>query len=128
MPPAARADAERYVASMTRKLPVLLGAPYLRDVFCFDPEPVLARVACPVLALWGEYDQGGKLANRSAWEMARILAQGPCTDFEVVQVPRTNHFLQPCTTGRMDEVARIREDVAPAVLRVVVAWANRHRE
>jgi pimeloyl-ACP methyl ester carboxylesterase len=103
MPAPARADAERFTGSMARKLRAFVGSTCLRDMLCFDPEPVLRRVACPVLAMWGELDQGGKLPNASAWEMARILGQGACADFAVLQVPRVNHLLQTCVTGRMDE-------------------------
>ena len=129
LPEDERPGAELFVASMSRTLPVLLGSVYLRELYCFDPGPVLQRVRCPVLAVWGEYDQGRKLANSSAWEMTRHLASGLCASFQVAQVPRVNHFLQTCRTGGIDEIPRIEETVSPEVLGLVVEWSrSRARE
>jgi pimeloyl-ACP methyl ester carboxylesterase len=128
MPAADRQHADRFVASLTRSLPALLGPVYLRDLFCFDPSPALRSITCPVLAIWGEYDQGGKLANSSVWELARLLGQGACSDFCILQVPRTNHCMQTCATGRLDEVPRIEETVAPSILRALQSWAAARAE
>lgn len=128
MPEPTRAEAAGYVAAMTRRLPALLAQPYLRDLCSFDPDPVLRRISCPTLALWGEYDQGRKLPNASAWQVARALAEGTSAAFRIVQVPAVNHFLQPCATGAMNEFARIEETIAPDVLRAVVEWSTRWRD
>lgn len=123
MPVAEREGAERFVSSMSRRLGFLLGTRYLHSVYVFDPAPALERIACPVLGVWGEYDQGRKLPNASAWELTRLLAGGACSSFRIAQVPRTNHFMQTCTSGALDELARIEETVSPEVLRLVVEWS-----
>ncbi len=124
LPAAERPLQERYVASMSRKLPGMLQVAYLRDLLCRDPRTALAGLRCPVLALWGEYDQGRKLANASAWEAARVFAESGLADFDVVQVPRVNHFLQTCATGGIEEIATIEETIAPRVLRSIVDWTS----
>ena len=57
--------------------------------------------------------------------MAESLARGACSSFQIVQVPRTNHLLQPCESGALDEIARIEETVSPEVLHLVVEWCSR---
>jgi uncharacterized protein len=40
----------------------------------------------------------------------------------VKQMPGLNHLFQSCTTGLLDEYAKIEETIAPAVLEMVADW------
>ena len=63
-----------------------------------DPVPVLRRVGCPVLALYGERDPIVPLAeNRPRLEEG--LREGRCPDYTVVVFPTAEHLMVETPTG-----------------------------
>lgn len=65
----------------------------------FDPEPVFARIQCPVLLFYGEDDEWTPVeASNNAWR--RAAARGGNPDVTVVRLPNTSHH--PTLGGRRD--------------------------
>jgi hypothetical protein len=92
---------------------------WFRFVIDYDPRPILERLRCPVLALYGGLDlQVPADLNASAMEQA--LARNP--KHTVITMPGLNHLMQRARTGSPVEYAQIEETVAPEVLEKVAEW------
>ena len=87
-----------------------------RDIARYDPGPALRAVEMPTLAVLGSLDLFVPDENEDALR-ASLGDRGTVHVAEGV-----NHWLQPATTGLPDEIARIEETVAPAVLSVITEW------
>jgi uncharacterized protein len=99
----------------------MMKSPWLRYFITYDPRPALREVRCPALALVGSKDlQVEPEANLRAIEQA--LQKGGNKDFMVKQMSGLNHLFQTCTTGSLDEYAKIEETIAPAVLELIADW------
>jgi pimeloyl-ACP methyl ester carboxylesterase len=78
----------------------------------FDPEPVLARVRCPVLLFYGEEDEWTPVEpSVTAWQRA-------AADVTVVRLPGTDHA--PTLGGSHD-----RDAISPAYTAALAAWIER---
>ena len=96
-------------------------APVFRAFLASTPATVLARVTCPVLALFGERDlQTDPALNAEAAREALVASPSPSVTVQVV--PGVNHLFQRCATGAIEEYEQIAETIAPAVLERVIAW------
>ena len=92
---------------------------WFRFVLSYDPAVALAKLACPVLALYGSLDlQVPPELNVPAMKAA--LA-GNQLD-EIAVIPELNHMLQHAGTGSPVEYTQIEETVAPEVLKRVGDW------
>ncbi len=98
-----------------------LLSPWYRSFLSYDPNPVLRKVKCPVLALWGSKDlQVSPSENLPAVE--RALKSGGNKDFKVVEIPGLNHLFQDAKTGSPNEYVQIEETFSPAALKVMGDW------
>lgn len=120
---AAVGDADTYVRTNIRQL----LSPWMRWFLTHDPAPVLRRVRCPVLAIWGERDVQ-VAADQSRPVVAAALAAGGNPDHTEVVLPRLNHLMQTAQTGGLEEYAAIEETLAPAFLDTVTAWLRQRLE
>jgi len=99
--------------------------PWFRYFILYDPEPVLRKVKCPVLALNGELDlQVPAEQNLPAIEAA--LKAGGNKDFQIVKLAKLNHLLQTAATGSPIEYSKIEETIAPVALNTMSDWIARH--
>lgn len=95
--------------------------PWFRYFLTYDPAPALAKVKCPVLALYGGKDlQVSPEANRGPVEAA--LTEAGNADHTVKTFDALNHMFQTATTGLPDEYAKIQETMAPEVLQLMGDW------
>jgi uncharacterized protein len=92
---------------------------WFRFVLDFDPRSALQRIACPVLALYGDLDVQVP-ADVNADVMKAALPKG-----RVEVLPGLNHMLQHARSGSPLEYAQIEETVAPEVLAMVGQWLER---
>ncbi|USI73581.1 alpha/beta hydrolase family protein [Sphingomonas morindae] len=103
----------------------VVASPWMRWFVRYDPRPVLAKVACPVLAVGGTKDlQVAADSNLAGIKLA--LRGNP--DATVVKLPGLNHLLQTADTGQVGEYSRIEETIAPSVLQTVGDWIVSHTE
>jgi pimeloyl-ACP methyl ester carboxylesterase len=93
--------------------------PWMRYFLAYDPEPALARLDVPVLAMIGTLDlQVSAAANVPALQTA--LAPNP--DATVRELPGLNHLFQTATTGAVSEYGLIEETMSPAVPELISGW------
>jgi fermentation-respiration switch protein FrsA (DUF1100 family) len=93
----------------------------------YDPQPVLTRVRCPVLAINGEKDLQ-VAADENLPGIRKALETGGNLDVQVVELPGLNHLFQTCTTGAPTEYGQIEETFSPKALKVVSGWIRQHTE
>jgi pimeloyl-ACP methyl ester carboxylesterase len=107
---------ERLQVSLDRYL-----RPWFRFMLSHDPADTLARLTCPVLALFGEKDvQVPPEGNADA--VRRALAAGGNADSRVEVLPDLNHFFQTATTGAPSEYGEIEQTIEPSVLDLIATW------
>ena len=95
--------------------------PWFKFFLKYNPEPVLEKVKCPVLAINGTKDlQVPYKENLTAIKMA--LKKGGNKNFEIKELPGLNHLFQTATTGSPLEYARIKETIAPEALKTIGDW------
>jgi len=98
-----------------------MQTPWLRFFARYDPAPALAKVACPVLGVWGTLDsQVEPVQNLPPAEAA--LKRGGNRDATLMRLPGLNHLLQTATTGLPAEYARIEETMSPSALGLIANW------
>ena len=103
----------------------VMSSPWFRDFLIYDPEPVLEKLQCPVLALSGDRDlQVDSTENvpllRKAYETSGNK------DFTVVEIEGVNHLFQTAQSGSPALYGAIEETMAPSVLAVVRNWIVKH--
>jgi pimeloyl-ACP methyl ester carboxylesterase len=89
-----------------------------------DPRPVLSRVTCPVLALFGENDLLVPAKENQA-EMEKALRSGGNKDFTITVIPQANHLFQTSETGIPGEHVWIPETMNPKVMAMVSEWIRK---
>ncbi len=99
----------------------MVTSPWFRDLLEIDPQPTLAKVRCPVLAVNGEKD------IQVAWQenlegIEKAVKQGGNDDVTIQSFPNLNHLFQTCTTGAITEYSAIEETFHPKVLTTVSEW------
>ncbi len=89
-----------------------------------DPAPVLSKVQCPVLALFGEKDlQVPPGSNMEA--VKRALEKGGNKDFTIRLLPGLNHLFQEAQTGSPAEYATIEQTLSPVALNEISEWIRK---
>jgi pimeloyl-ACP methyl ester carboxylesterase len=109
-------------APFRAQLPQLVaafGTPWNRSLFRLDPEPPLAALRVPVLALYGDLDKQAPPGD-NAPILQRLWATHP--DATVRVLPGLNHFLQHARTGLPAEIPGIDETMAPDALGAIADW------
>ena len=90
----------------------------------YDPQTVLEKVKCSVLAINGENDlQVPAKQNLSAIETA--LKKAKNKDFETKMLPGLNHLFQTSSTGTVSEYGTIEETISPLALNTMLNWLKK---
>ena len=99
----------------------LLLTPWFRDFLTYDPKSTLAKVKCPVLALFGEKDlQVPPKVNSEA--VREALEKGGNSDYEIKILPNLNHLFQTANAGALSEYSQIEETISPSALKMIGDW------
>ncbi|MGC6488236.1 MAG: alpha/beta hydrolase family protein [Planctomycetota bacterium] len=97
-----------------------VDTPWMRWLLDYDPAPVLRRMECEVLAMFGGKDlQVDPAQNRPPLEAALAERSKPA---RVATVPGVNHLFQHTETGRPSEYGELEETFAPEALRRMREW------
>ncbi|OON71141.1 hypothetical protein B0919_00540 [Hymenobacter sp. CRA2] len=112
-------------AAQAQQQAALMVGPGYRQLLSFDPQPLLTKVKCPVLALNGSKDlQVAASVNIPAWEKG--VRAGGNQDVTAQELPGLNHLFQTANTGLSQEYGQIEETFAPSALAVIGDWLARH--
>jgi len=114
MPPAALAAELR-----------LMTSPWFRDFLDYDPQPVLARLSGPVLALNGDRDLQVD-ADESVPLLRKAYEKSGNRDFTVMEIAGVNHLFQKAQSGSPALYGAIEETMAPEVLKALGRWLATH--
>jgi uncharacterized protein len=88
-------------------------------IYDHDPVPVLERVTCPVLAIWGERDLYVPV-GRSVAAFDAALAKAGNRDYRLEVIPDADHGLRlPAAEGSGPGPR------APALMRILTGWLRR---
>lgn len=93
-----------------------LAAPWTRWFIAHDPQPALATLRIPVLAIYGGKDTQVP-AGQNATALREILPTAG-----IVVLSGLNHLMQPATTGLPAEYQGIETTFDPAALTAIVDW------
>jgi pimeloyl-ACP methyl ester carboxylesterase len=97
--------------------------PWHRFFLRHDPRPVLARVRCPVLALYAEKDCQVP-PDPNAKEAEKAFRGGENKDITVKVIAGANHLFQPCRFGSIHEYCAITQTMSPEVLELITDWVK----
>jgi pimeloyl-ACP methyl ester carboxylesterase len=111
------ADKEGWAAAAVERF----ADPSMRFILAYDPQPVLYRVRCPVLAHTGAKDIQVQ-AKKNLPLIAAALARGGNRAVTTKEIDRLNHQFQTCSTGLPSEYGEIEETFAPVALTVISDW------
>jgi pimeloyl-ACP methyl ester carboxylesterase len=118
-------DVERVISAQADSQVAFTRSRWFRFFLDYDPAPTLARVTCPVLAIFGERDlQVPTDANRAIMESIAKKSANP--DWTIKVIPGANHLYQAATTGSASEYMRLKKEFAPGFLDTVVTWLAAH--
>lgn len=114
-------DVDTFLKSKVEKQLALARTPWYRYFLDYDPAPALARVRCPLLALFGEKDlQVLPSPNRAALEA--VLRKAGNRDITVRVLKKANHLYMPSETGRVEEYATAKKEFVPGFLDLLTDW------
>jgi uncharacterized protein len=100
-------------------------SPWFRFYFTYDPRTALAKLKCPVLAIYGARDiQVPAKENLNAVRQA--LDSGGNKDYTALVLPNHNHLFQTSRNGAINEYDHIDETVSVVALNTVSDWILKH--
>jgi len=112
---------EEYLKAMVDAQMKSLRTPWFKFFLTYEPAPILEKVACPVLLLFGELDlQVPAELNRKTMEAA--LKKGKNKNYTVKVFPKTNHLFLTATTGSPKEYAGAKKEFVPGFLDTMSDW------
>jgi pimeloyl-ACP methyl ester carboxylesterase len=119
--PASAADVDAFIE---RTLPAALAqmnSPWMRAFIAFDPATVLAKVHCPVLAMFGGLDSQVPIdLNRAPLEAALNAAGNRAVTIKIY--PEANHLFIKAVTGSVAEYPALEKAFVPGLLDDLAAW------
>ncbi len=114
-------DQEAFIQSQVNAQLAAARTPWFRYFLDYDPAPTLAKVRCPVLAIFGERDLQVPVAlNREPMEQA--LKSGGNRSYEIHVLARANHLYQDSKTGGVQEYTILKKEFVPELLPLVSSW------
>ncbi len=100
-------------------------SPWFKFFVEYDPAPALAKISCPVLALFGELDMQVPVALNKE-PMQHAFQAGNNKDATTTVIPGANHLFQKAVTGLPSEYMELKKEFAPNVLELLSDWTLRH--
>jgi dipeptidyl aminopeptidase/acylaminoacyl peptidase len=114
-------DLDAFTKGMVDELQKQFSGRWFRYFLQHDPAPVLERVKCPVLLVFGERDlQVPAEWNRDA--MVKALEKGGNKDFKARIFPKANHLYQEAKTGSPSEYTALPKEFVPGFLEFMSSW------
>lgn len=103
----------------------LYNNPWFRYFIAYEPQPVLRKLDCKVLALNGSEDiQVLPESNLSGIETA--LNDSKVKTYEVKEIESANHLFQKCIECTVPEYGQLEQTIMPEVLDYITEWMNKH--
>ncbi len=114
-------NVDEYVSTLVDIQVKSLTTPWYKFFLKYEPAPVLEKVTCPVLVLFGELDlQVPAEMNEKPIEAA--LKKGKNKDYTIKIFPKANHLFQLANTGSPKEYATLKKEFVPEFLNTMTQW------
>ena len=86
-----------------------------------NPDRILKKVKCPVLALNGEKDlQVPPKENLNGIKVS--LEKGGNRNVTIKELPNLNHLFQECKTGLPLEYSTLEQTFSPEAMKIITEW------
>ncbi len=103
---------------------IALRSPWFAFFISHDPASDLARIRCPVFALFGELDTQVTPAV-NVQPMSLALSKSGNKDMQIVTIAGVNHLFQKAVTGSPAEYAGLEKRFADGVLDQLTTWLRK---
>ncbi len=101
------------------------GSPWMRYFLSTDPQPMIKKFTCKVLALNGSKDiQVIPSSNLAGIKSA--LEKSKSKIFETHEIDGLNHLFQHCTKCSVQEYGELEETFAPEALEIMGNWLDKN--
>jgi uncharacterized protein len=112
---------EQYANDIAEMTIAQFNSPWMRYFLEYDPAPMLQKVQCPVLVLFGGKDlQVPPKQNEKP--ITDALTKGGNQLFTVEIFPDANHLFQQAVTGSPSEYATLKKEFIPGFLERITEW------
>jgi len=98
-----------------------VNTPWFKFFLVYDPRPVLEKVTCPVLAMFGSKDLQVP-ADENLKAIDEALKKGGNKKYKTMKLEGMNHLFQNCQTGLIAEYGQIEETISPVALETLGNW------
>jgi hypothetical protein len=105
------------VPKVQQQISVMLS-PWYRDFIRYNPATDIKAVHKPWLAINGDLDCQVLPGNLNTIKSLN-------SSVETVLLPHHNHLFQECTTGTLDEYAKIPSSISPQTLETMSEWLDK---
>lgn len=98
--------------------------PWFRYFLSYNPQPVLQKLNCKVLAMNGSRDiQVISKSNLAGIRASLQKSKSP--GYEVMEMPGMNHLFQTCSKCTVAEYGELEETFSPAALEAIGNWLKK---
>lgn len=112
---------EQYANDMAEMTIAQFNSPWMRYFLEYDPAPMLQKVQCPALVLFGGKDLQVP-AKQNEKPITDALTKGGNQLFTVEVFPDANHLFQQAVTGSPSEYAAMKKEFVPGFLEKITGW------
>lgn len=98
--------------------------PWMTYFIQYDPQPDLAKIKIPVLALIGAKDHQ-VLPEFNIPALKSAFAKGNNKKATVLELEGLNHLFQEAKTGMPQEYSSIEQTFSPAAMKTILDWLNK---
>jgi len=100
-------------------------SPWMRYFLVTDPQPMMEKFTCKVLALDGSKDlQVNASINLAA--IKKTLKKSKSPVYDTKEIPGLNHLFQHCKKCTVEEYAELEETFAPEALEIMGNWLDKN--
>lgn len=114
-------NVDEYVSTLVDLQVKSLTTPWYKFFLKHEPAPVLEKVTCPVLVLFGELDLQVP-AEMNIRPIEAALKKGKNKDYAIKIFPKANHLFQLANTGSPKEYAMLKKEFVPGFLELMTEW------
>ena len=110
-------DIDAFVKNMSKEL----SSTWWRFFANYNPEPILQKVKCPVLAINGGSDIQ-VIADKNLNGIDKALVKGGNKRVTIKKFDGLNHLFQKCKTCTVQEYGELETTIEPEVLTFLLEW------
>jgi hypothetical protein len=121
---ASMSNPDSLLAARTDMQMEAVRSPWFGFFASYDPANDLAKIRCPVLAIFGELDQQVP-PGLNLQPMKAALSKHGNPDITVTVIPGVNHLFQKAVTGSPMEYAGLEKRFAEGFLDLLTEWLNK---